>query len=218
MRVLDIDHPDVKEFIDCKKDAEEKAHALIDAGYSGAFNVAGGAYDTVPFQNANHSVRVTDDFMQAVEDDDAWDTKFRLSGKSAQTYRARDLMRGIAEGTWVCGDPGMQYDTTINDWHTCANTDRVYASNPCSEFMFLNSTACNLSSLNLMKFRQEGTAAFDADSFEHAVRVMITAQEIVVGFASYPTEKIEGARTSTGLWAWAMPTSVRAADGGGPAL
>ena len=131
MRVLDIDHPDVKEFIDCKKDAEEKAHALIDAGYSGAFNVAGGAYDTVPFQNANHSVRVTDDFMQAVEADDAWDTKFRLSGKSAQTYRARDLMRGIAEGTWVCGDPGMQYDTTINDWHTCANTDRIYASNPC---------------------------------------------------------------------------------------
>ena len=131
MRVLDIDHPDVKEFIDCKKDAEEKAHALIDAGYSGAFNVAGGAYDTVPFQNANHSVRVTDDFMQAVEDDAAWDTKFRLSGKSADTYRARDLMRGIAEGTWVCGDPGMQYDTTINDWHTCANTDRIYASNPC---------------------------------------------------------------------------------------
>jgi len=131
MRVLDIDHPDVKEFIDCKKDAEEKAHALIDAGYSGAFNVAGGAYDTVPFQNANHSVRVTDDFMQAVEADAAWDTKFRLSGKSAQTFRARDLMRGIAEGTWVCGDPGMQYDTTINDWHTCANTDRIYASNPC---------------------------------------------------------------------------------------
>ncbi len=131
MRVLDIDHPDVKEFIDCKKDAEEKAHALIDAGYSGAFNVAGGAYDTVPFQNANHSVRVTDAFMQAVEADAAWDTKFRLSGKTAETYRARDLMRGIAEGTWVCGDPGMQYDTTINGWHTCADTDRIYASNPC---------------------------------------------------------------------------------------
>jgi len=191
MRVLDIDHPDVKEFIDCKKDAEEKAHALIDAGYSGAFNVAGGAYDTVPFQNANHSVRVTDDFMQAVEADAAWDTRFRLSGKSAETYRARDLMRGIAEGTWVCGDPGMQYDTTINDWHTCADTDRIYASNPCSEFMFLNSTACNLSSLNLMKFRQEGTGAFDTESFEHAVEVMITAQEIVVGFAHYPTPKIE---------------------------
>ncbi len=191
MRVLDIDHPDIKDFIDCKKDAEEKAHALIDAGYSGAFNVPNGAYDTVPFQNANHSVRVTDDFMQAVEADAAWDTKFRLSGKTAETVKARDLMRGIAEGTWVCGDPGMQYDTTINDWHTCAGTDRIYASNPCSEFMFLNSTACNLSSLNLMKFRQEGTGAFDTESFEHAVQMMITAQEIVVGFAHYPTPKIE---------------------------
>ena len=130
MRVLDVDHPDIKDFIDCKKDAEQKAHALIDAGYSGAFNVAGGAYDTVPFQNANHSVRVTDDFMQAVEADAAWDTKQRLNGKTSETYRARDLMRGIAEGTWVCGDPGMQYDTTINDWHTCANTDRIYASKP----------------------------------------------------------------------------------------
>ncbi|MBV9849009.1 MAG: HNH endonuclease, partial [Armatimonadetes bacterium] len=131
MRVLDIDHPDVKEFIDCKKDAEEKAHALIDAGYSGAFNVPGGAYDTVPFQNANHSVRVTDEFMQAVEAGADWQTKYRLTGKPADTYKARDLMHGIAEGTHVCGDPGMQYDTTINDWHTCSNTDRIYASNPC---------------------------------------------------------------------------------------
>jgi len=359
MRVLNIDHPDIKEFIDCKKDAELKAHALIDAGYSGAFNVAGGAYDTVPFQNANHSVRVTDEFMQAVEADAPWDTKFRMSGKTAETFRAKDLLHSIAEGTWVCGDPGMQYDTTANDWHTCANTDRIHASNPCcfvgetlvetaegqipfvslygrheaqealpsvfsydrhsrrpvlrpirkvwvaghtrrlvevktergltfrctpehrfltqegvyveaqhlaagtalcslrcaskdlpenekalqsllaeatdvllsmtpltldadvpvydmevedthnfaitdahsaaqtsivvsnSEFFFLNSTACNLSSLNLMKFRQEGTGAFDTASFEHAVRIMITAQEIVVGFASYPTAKIE---------------------------
>ena len=190
MRVLDIDHPDVKDFIDCKKDAEQKAHALIDAGYSGAFNVPGGAYDTVPFQNANHSVRVTDDFMQAVESDSAWQTKFRTTDKPADTYRARDLMHGIAEGTWVCGDPGMQYDTTINDWHTCSVTDRIYASNPCSEYMFLNSTACNLSSLNLMKFRTED-GAFDAASFEHAVRIMITGQEIVVGFAAYPTAKIE---------------------------
>jgi ribonucleoside-diphosphate reductase alpha chain len=131
MRVLDIDHPDIKDFIDCKKDAEKKAHALIDAGYSGAFNVVNGAYDTVPFQNANHSVRVTDAFMQAVEADGLWDTKFRTTGKTSDTVRARDLMRGIAEGTWVCGDPGMQYDTIINDWHTCANTDRIYASNPC---------------------------------------------------------------------------------------
>ena len=191
MRVLDIEHPDIKEFIDCKKDAEYKAHALIDAGFSGAFNVAGGAYDTVPFQNANHSVRVTDEFMQSVEADTEFETKFRTTGKPAEKHRARDLMRGIAEGTWVCGDPGMQFDTTINDWHTCPNTDRIYASNPCSEYMFLNSTACNLASLNLMKFRDEKSGAFDTASFEHAVRIIITAQEIVVGFAAYPTEKIE---------------------------
>ena len=359
MVILNADHPDIQEFIDCKNDAELKAHALIDAGYSGAFNVSGGAYDTVPFQNANHSVRVTDEFMQAVESDGTWDTKFRTDGKTAETLRARDLLHSIAEGTWVCGDPGMQYDTTANDWHTCANTDRIHASNPCcfvgetlietaqgqmpfaslygqheagealplvfsfdrhnrqpvlrsirkvwiaghtqnlvevktehglifrctpehrfltqdgtyveaqhlapgtalrslrctakdlpesknalqatladaadvllavtpltldapvpvydmevedthnfaitdassagllsivvsnSEFFFLNSTACNLSSLNLMKFRDARSGAFDTESFEHAVKVMITAQEIVVGFAHYPTEKIE---------------------------
>ena len=191
MVILNADHPDIIEFINCKKDAELKAHALIDAGYSGAFNVANGAYDTVPFQNANHSVRVTDEFMQAVEADGTWDTKFRTDGKTAETMRARDLLHSIAEGTWVCGDPGMQYDTTANDWHTCANTDRIHASNPCSEFFFLNSTACNLSSLNLMKFRDVRSGAFDTASFEHAVQIMITAQEIVVGFAHYPTEKIE---------------------------
>jgi len=131
MVILNADHPDIQEFIDCKKDAELKAHALIDAGYSGAFNVSGGAYDTVPFQNANHSVRVTDEFMQAVETDGPWETKFRTDGKTAETLRARDLLHSIAEGTWICGDPGMQYDTTANDWHTCANTDRIHASNPC---------------------------------------------------------------------------------------
>jgi ribonucleoside-diphosphate reductase alpha chain len=189
MRVLDVDHPDITDFINCKKDAELKAHALIEAGYSGAFNVVGGAYDTVPFQNANHSVRVTDEFMQAVENDASYMTRYRINGKPCESLKARDVMKLIAEGTWVCGDPGMQYDTIINDWHTCANTDRIYASNPCSEYMFLNSTACNLSSLNLMKYRHED-GSFDADSFEHAVRIMITAQEIVVGFAEYPTEKI----------------------------
>ncbi|HEX5324681.1 MAG TPA: vitamin B12-dependent ribonucleotide reductase [Capsulimonadaceae bacterium] len=189
MRVLDVDHPDVMEFINCKKDAEEKAHALIEAGYSGAFNVAGGAYDTVPFQNANHSVRVTDDFMQAVENDEVWSTKFRMNGKDDGSYKAREIVQKIAEATWVCGDPGMQYDTTINDWHTCANTDRIYASNPCSEYMFLNSTACNLASLNLMQFRHEN-GAFDTDSYQHAVRIVITAMEIGVGFADYPTPKI----------------------------
>ena len=131
MVILNADHPDIQEFIDCKKDAELKAHALIDAGYSGAFNVSGGAYDTVPFQNANHSVRVTDEFMQAVEADGPWETKFRTDGKTAETLRARDLLHSIAKGTWVCGAPGMQYDTTANDWHTCANTDRIHASNPC---------------------------------------------------------------------------------------
>ena len=358
MVILDADHPDIQEFVDCKKDAELKAHALIDAGYSGAFNVANGAYDTVPFQNANHSVRVTDQFMQAVEADGPWETKFRTSGETAETLRAKDLLHSIAEGTWVCGDPGMQFDTISNDWHTCANTDRIYASNPCcfvgetlietaegqipfaslyarheagedlpavfsfnranrlpalqainkvwiaghtrelvevktesgltfrctpehrfliqggeyveaqhldagtalcslrcaakdlpesrevleaalaeaadvllsvtpltleasvavydmevegthnfaitdghsagllsivvsnSEFFFLNSTACNLSSLNLMKFRDAGSGAFDTASFEHAVKIMITAQEMMVGFAHYPTEKI----------------------------
>ncbi len=358
MVILDADHPDIQEFVDCKKDAELKAHALIDAGYSGAFNVANGAYDTVPFQNANHSVRVTDQFMQAAEADGPWDTKFRTTGETAETLRAKDLLHSIAEGTWTCGDPGMQFDTISNDWHTCANTDRIYASNPCcfvgetlietaegqipfaslyarheagedlptvfsfdrhnrqpalqainkvwiaghtrelvevktergltfrctpehrfltqggefvearhlavgtalcslrcaakdlpensealvatlaeaadvllsvtpltleddvavydmevegthnfaitdghsagllsivvsnSEFFFLNSTACNLSSLNLMKFREAGSGAFDTASFEHAVKIMITAQEMMVGFAHYPTEKI----------------------------
>jgi len=189
MRVLDVDHPDIMEFINCKKDAEEKAHALIEAGYSGAFNVAHGAYDTVPFQNANHSVRVTDEFMQAVENDEVWNTKFRMNGKPDGSFKAREVIQKIAEATWVCGDPGMQYDTTINDWHTCANTDRIYASNPCSEYMFLNSTACNLASLNLMQFRHEN-GSFDTDSYQHAVRVVITAMEIGVGCASYPTPKI----------------------------
>lgn len=190
MRVLDVDHPDVVDFINCKKDAEEKAHALIEAGYSGAFNVVNGAYDTVPFQNANHSVRVTDDFMRAVESDGMWSTSFRTTGKSSDSYKAREILNKIAQATWVCGDPGMQYDTTINDWHTCPNSDRIYASNPCSEYMFLNSTACNLASLNLMRFRKDDTGEFDVDSYQHAIRVVITAQEIGVGFADYPTEKI----------------------------
>jgi len=191
MRVLDVDHPDIIDFITCKSDAELKAHALIEAGFSGAFNVTNGAYDTVPFQNANHSVRVSDEFMKAVERDGTWHTKFRTSGEVAGEVRARDIMQKIGEATWICGDPGMQYDTTINDWHTCAATDRIYASNPCSEYMFLNSTACNLSSLNLMRFRDSSTGAFDVDSYQHAIRIMITAQEIGVGFAEYPTPKIE---------------------------
>ncbi|HEY3329474.1 MAG TPA: vitamin B12-dependent ribonucleotide reductase [Capsulimonadaceae bacterium] len=190
MRVLDVDHPDVIDFIECKKDAELKAHALIEAGFSGAFNVINGAYDTVPFQNANHSVRVTDDFMASVEQDGMWTTKFRTNGKSNESYKAREVLAKIADATWVCGDPGMQYDTTINDWHTCPNSDRIYASNPCSEYMFLNSTACNLASLNLMRFRKEQTGEFDVETYQHAIRIIITAQEIGVGFAEYPTPKI----------------------------
>jgi ribonucleoside-diphosphate reductase alpha chain len=191
MRVLDVDHPDIVDFITCKADAEKKAHALIEAGFSGAFNVLNGAYDTVPFQNANHSVRVSDDFMKTVERDGTWQTRFRISNEVAGEVKAREVMKKIGEATWICGDPGMQYDTTINDWHTCANTDRIYASNPCSEYMFLNSTACNLSSLNLMRFRDTATGAFDVDSYQHAIRIMITAQEIGVGYADYPTPKIQ---------------------------
>ncbi len=189
MVILNSDHPDIEEFIECKADAEKKAHALIEAGFSGAFNVPNGAYDSVFFQNANHSVRGTDDFMRAVELDREWSTREVLTGNVAKTFRARDLMRKIAEATWVCGDPGMQFDTTANRWHTCPNTDRINASNPCSEFFFLDDTACNLASLNLMKFRT-ANREFDVEMFRHAVRITSTAMEIMVGNAAYPTDKI----------------------------
>src|SRR5688572_12015859 len=189
MVILNVDHPDIEEFITSKSDEEKKAWALIDAGYDGAFNVKGGAYDSVFFQNANHSVRVTDEFMQAVVDDKDWHTKAVLGGKTCDTYRARDLMKLMSEAAWQCGDPGMQFDTTINDWHTCPNTARINASNPCSEYMFLDDTACNLSSLNLMKFRRED-GEFDAEAYKAACRTMLTAQEILVDNASYPTKAI----------------------------
>ena len=150
MVILNADHPDIVEFINCKVEEEKKAWALIDAGYDGSFT--GPAYSSVFFQNSNNSVRVTDDFMRAVLDDGTWDTHAVRDGAVMDTYKARDLMRLIAEGTHVCGDPGMQFDTTINEWHTCPETDRIYASNPCSEYMFLNDSACNLASINLMKF------------------------------------------------------------------
>jgi ribonucleoside-diphosphate reductase alpha chain len=189
MVILDIDHPDIEEFIKCKEVEERKAWALIDAGFEGGFNVAGGAYDSIAYQNANHSVRVTDDFMKAVESDGEWQTRARITGKPMGEYKARDLMKMIADAAWVCGDPGMQYDTTINDWHTCANTDRIYASNPCSEYMFLNDTACNLASLNLMRFYDAETG-FDVESFKHVCEVVISGMEVIVGNASYPTPKI----------------------------
>jgi ribonucleoside-diphosphate reductase alpha chain len=189
MVILNADHPDVEEFITCKADEEKKAWALIESGYDGSFNVKGGAYDSVFFQNANHSVRVTDEFMRAVVEDREWTTRYVLTGEPCQAYRARDLMRRMAEAAWQCGDPGMQFDTTINDWHTCSNTDRIHASNPCSEYMFLDDTACNLASLNLMKFRRDD-GEFDVEAFAAACRTMITAQEILVDNASYPTPAI----------------------------
>jgi ribonucleoside-diphosphate reductase alpha chain len=189
MVILDIDHPDILDFIRCKAVEEKKAWALIEAGYPGGF-APGGAYDSVAYQNANHSVRVTDDFMQAVLDDAEWTTTARIDGAPMATHRARDLMQEMAAAAWLCGDPGIQYDTTINDWHTCAATDRIHASNPCSEYMFLNDTACNLASLNLMKF-YDPERGFQVDSFQHACRVVVTAMEIVVDHASYPTPRIE---------------------------
>jgi ribonucleoside-diphosphate reductase alpha chain len=189
MVILNAEHPDIVEFINCKVEEEKKAWALIDAGYDGSFT--GPAYSSVFFQNSNNSVRVTDDFMRAVLDDGEWETHAVLPPHTVvDTYKARGLMQLIAEGTHVCGDPGMQFDTTINEWHTCPNTDRIYASNPCSEYMFLNDSACNLASINLMKFiREDGE--FDVVSYKAAIRTLISAQEIIVDNASYPTPSIE---------------------------
>ncbi len=188
MVILNAEHPDIVEFINCKVEEEKKAWALIDAGYDGSFT--GPAYASVFFQNSNNSVRVTDEFMRAVLDDGEWQTRAILTGEVMDTYKARDLMKMIAEATWICGDPGLQFDTTVNDWHTCPNTARINASNPCSEYMFLDDSACNLSSINLMKFVDE-RGELDVKSFEQACRVMIVAQEILVDNASYPTASIE---------------------------
>lgn len=187
MVILNVDHPDIKDFITCKANEEKKAWALIDAGYDGSID--GEAYNSVFFQNANHSVRVTDDFMQAVEQNASWTTRAILDGRPMDTIPAKDLFRSMAEAAWFCGDPGMQFHTTINAWHTCPNTAPIHASNPCSEYMFLNDTACNLASLNLMKFRRED-GRFDVEAYQHAVHVTITAMEIIVSNASYPTERI----------------------------
>ncbi len=183
MVILNADHPDIVDFINCKVEEERKAWALIDAGYDGSFS--GTAYNSVYFQNGNNSVRVSDEFMKAVVEDGEWTTHAVRDGRVMDTYRARDLMRMISESAHVCGDPGMQYDTTINDWHTCKNSDRIHASNPCSEYMFLNDTACNLASLNLLKYRDE-RGEFNVEAFQHAVDLTILAQEIIVDNASYP--------------------------------
>jgi ribonucleoside-diphosphate reductase alpha chain len=187
MVILNADHPDILAFIESKMKEEHKAHVLIEQGYDASID--GEAYASVFFQNANHSVRVTDDFMRTVEEDRDWWTRNVNDGKPAEQFRARDLMRKMAESAWQCGDPGMQYDTTINRWHTCKATDRIYASNPCSEYMFLDDTACNLASLNLLKFLGP-SGQFDIEGFRHAADITITAQEILVDNASYPTEKI----------------------------
>ena len=189
MVILDAGHPDVLEFINSKAHEEQKAWALIEAGYDPSFT--GEAYGSVFFQNANHSVRVTDEFMDAVVNDGEWQTHAVVEPHEVMdTYKARDVFRKMAEAAHLCGDPGIQYDTTINEWHTSANTDRIHASNPCSEYMFLNDTACNLASLNLMKF-VNASGEFDVDAYRFAAKVTLTAQEILVDNASYPTPKIE---------------------------
>ena len=186
MEILDVDHPDILDFINAKQNEEKKAWALIEQGYSGGMN--GDAYGSIAFQNCNMSVRVTDEFMEAVKRNCEWQTKFVTNGQVCETFKARDMLKKIAEGTWICGDPGMQFDTVFNKWHTCKNTDRIYATNPCSEYAFLDDSACNLASINLLKFRSE--KGFDSESFKKTVDRFITCMEISVDGASYPTEKI----------------------------
>jgi ribonucleoside-diphosphate reductase alpha chain len=187
MVVLDVDHPDIEHFIWCKADEEKKAAALRDAGFD--MSIDGDGFTSIQYQNANNSVRVTDDFMEAVEAGEDWHLTARTTGESVKTLDARELMNQIADAAWRCADPGVQYDTIINRWHTCPESGRINASNPCSEYMHVDDSACNLASLNLMKFRRED-GSFDVEDFEHAVDVVFLAQEIVVGFSSYPTAEI----------------------------
>jgi ribonucleoside-diphosphate reductase alpha chain len=188
MVVLNIDHPDILDFITCKAREEEKALALRNAGFD--MSIDGEGFFSIQYQNANNSVRVTDEFMRAVENDEDWRLTERATGKpTGEPIPARELMREIAQAAWRCADPGVQYDTTINQWHTCPNSGRINASNPCSEYMHVDDSACNLASLNLMKFRRaDGT--LDVAAFQHTVDIVLLAQEIVVGPSSYPTEEI----------------------------
>ena len=187
MVVLDIDHPDIREFIWCKAKEEDKAAALRDAGFD--MSIDGEGFYSIQYQNANNSVRLNDDFMRAVENDEDWNLIARTTGEPTATIPARELMREISEAAWRCADPGVQYDTTINQWHTSPNSGRINASNPCSEYMHVDNSACNLASINLMKFRRpDGT--LDVDAFQHTVDVVFLAQEIIVGPSSYPTEEI----------------------------
>jgi len=187
MVCLDMDHPEIVDFINWKQKEEKKVKVLIDGGYSSDFN--GEAYHTVAGQNSNNSVRLSNKFMNAVLKGEKWQTTFRTTGEVCETFEARDLMQQIGEAAWACADPGVQYDDLINDWNTCLNTDRINGSNPCSEYHFLDNTACNLASINLLKFVNEDDS-FDVEGFRHACRVFFTAQEILVDFASYPTQQI----------------------------
>ncbi len=188
MVVLDVDHPDVEEFIWCKAHEEEKARVLEAAGYDMSLDSADWA--SIQYQNANNSVRVTDAFMEAAEAGADWNLTARTDGAVVDTMPAKKLLRDMAEAAWKCADPGVQYDTTINQWHTLPNTGRINASNPCSEYMSIDDSACNLASINLLKYRRED-GDLDVEAFEHTVDVMFLAQEILVGYSSYPTPEIE---------------------------
>ncbi|RPI11849.1 MAG: vitamin B12-dependent ribonucleotide reductase, partial [Acidobacteriales bacterium] len=187
MVILNVDHPDIEKFVWAKAKEEKKAHVLVDAGYDSSID--GDAYGSIFFQNANNSVRVSDEFMQAVLEDGDWWTRAVLSGQPIKQLKARDLLRQMADATWQCGDPGMQFDSTVNRWNPCKNTARINASNPCSEYMFVDDSACNLASVNLIKFVGPD-GQFDVEAFRHAVDTVVLAQEIIVDSASYPTEKI----------------------------
>ncbi|HEY7466397.1 MAG TPA: adenosylcobalamin-dependent ribonucleoside-diphosphate reductase, partial [Dehalococcoidia bacterium] len=193
MVILNSDHPDVMEFIECKAKEEKKAYDLGAAGWDMSLN--GEAWASVQFQNANNSVRATDEFMRAAINGAKWDLRAVTTGEVLETVDAADILRAISQAAWECGDPGMQFDTTINDWHTCANTARINGSNPCSEYMHVDDSACNLASINLLKFLKEdagtGKLVYDVEAYCHVVDVMITAQEIIVGHSGYPTPKIE---------------------------
>ena len=223
MVILNADHPDVEEFVWCKAREERKARSLAEAGFD--MDLDGLDYHSIQYQNANNSVRVTDDFMRAVEEDRDWDLKAVKTGEAVKTVRARQLMREISEAAWECADPGMQFDTTINRWHTAPNTGRINASNPCSEYMHLDNSACNLASINLLEYL-EPDGSFDVEGFRHTVEVVFTAQEILVGNADYPTPRSarragssassgSGTRTSApSSWRRGFPTTPTAAAPG----
>src|SRR6478672_11650399 len=184
MVVLNVDHPDIEEFIWCKQHEEEKARVLQAAGYDMSLDSPDWA--SIQYQNANNSVRVTDEFMRAVLEDEKWNLTARTDGSVVGTVRARDLMHQISEAAWKCADPGMHYDTTMNDWHTCPASGRINASNPCSEYLHVDNSACNLASLNLLKFRDPETGEFQVERFERAVDIIFMAQDILVGNSTYP--------------------------------